>query len=240
MNPIIAANWKMHKTRSEVESFFNDLKVPSQASIWIAPSATSLHLASQAASGTSILIGAQNIYFEPQGAFTGEISAAQVADCGARFVIIGHSERRRLFGENNPQIKKKITIAAAHNLIPLLCIGETLDERKNHQTRHVLETQLQEVLTENFNGVIAYEPVWAIGTGQTATSEMIEEAHTHIKKILEKITQQGSKTAVLYGGSVTPQTALALSQTKNVDGALVGGASLEAPSFMAIIKGFIK
>lgn len=238
MKPIIAANWKMHKTRSEVESFFNDLKVPSAVSVWIAPSATTLHFAAQQT--TSILIGVQNIYFEPQGAFTGEISAAQVADCGARFVIIGHSERRRLFGENNPQIKKKVAIASAHNLIPLLCVGETLEERNNHQTRHVLETQLQEVLTENFNGVIAYEPVWAIGTGQTATPEMIEEAHTHIKKILEKMTQQGAKTAVLYGGSVTPQTAPQLSQTKNVDGALVGGASLEAPSFMAIIKGFIK
>ncbi len=229
----------MHKTRSEVETFFKQMETPSHASVWVAPSATTLHLAAQAAQQTtSILIGAQNIYFEPQGAFTGEISAAQVADCGARFVIIGHSERRRLFGENNPQIKKKVVIASAHNLIPLLCIGETLEERKNHQTHRVLEAQLQEVLTENFNGVIAYEPVWAIGTGQTATPEMIEEAHTHIKKILEKTTQQGAKTAVLYGGSVTPQTASQLSQTKNVDGALVGGASLEAPSFMAIIKGF--
>jgi triosephosphate isomerase (TIM) len=234
MKPIIAANWKMHKTGHEVEEFITTLLPHVQGSVWIAPSAPYLSLAARKAQGSSILIGAQNIYSEPQGAFTGEISASQVADCGAKFVIIGHSERRRFFGEKNPEIKKKITIAAAHNLIPLLCIGETLDERKNHKTKQVLTSQLSEVLDGNFKGVIAYEPVWAIGTGQSATPEMIEEAHGICKDFL------GEKTPVLYGGSVTPQTATILAQTKNVDGALVGGASLEAQSFISIIKGFIQ
>ncbi len=238
MLPIIAANWKMHKTRHEVEDFFNALLPHLNGSVWIAPSATTLAFAAAKAQGSSVLIGAQNIYFEPQGAFTGEISAPQVADCGAKFVIIGHSERRRLFGEANPQIKKKITIAAAHKLIPLLCIGETLEERKNHQTAQVLKTQLSEVLDQNFEGVIAYEPVWAIGTGQAATSEMIEEAHGICKEMLKKLCKRGDKTPVLYGGSVTPQTSPSLAATKNVDGALVGGASLEAQSFISIIQGF--
>ena len=227
----------MHKTRHEVEEFFKKVLPEVHGSVWIAPSFTTLQLASSLA-GSSIMIGAQNISFEPQGAFTGEVSAAQVADCGAKFVIIGHSERRRLFGENNSQIKKKVTIAAAHKLIPLLCIGETLEERVHHKTKHVLETQLTEVVDEHFEGVIAYEPVWAIGTGKSATPEMIEEAHGFCKEILKKLCKKGTQTPVLYGGSVTPQTASLLSATKDVDGALVGGASLEAQSFISIIRGF--
>jgi triosephosphate isomerase len=238
MKPIIAANWKMHKTGREVEDFFTIFLSEIKSSIWIAPSSTDLRLAVKKVEGTSILIGAQNIYFEPQGAFTGEVSASQVADCGAKFVIIGHSERRRLFGETNPQIKKKITSAAAHQLIPLLCVGETWEERKNKKTSQVLELQLSEVLEENFEGVIAYEPVWAIGSGQSATSEMIEETHETCKKILKKLCKKGVQTPVLYGGSVTPQTAPELSKTKNVDGVLVGGASLEPQSFISIIRGF--
>ena len=237
MLPIIAANWKMHKTRREVEDFFHTL-LPEvsqlKGSIWIAPSMTSLHLAAEKARGSSILIGAQNIYFEPQGAFTGEVSAPQVADAGARFVIIGHSERRRLFGETSLDIKKKIASATTCKLIPLLCVGETLEERNSHQTGQVLKRQLEEVLEEDFTGVVAYEPIWAIGTGQSASPVMIEEAHGICKNILK------DKTPVLYGWSVTPQTALALGRIKNVDGALVGGASLEAQSFISIIRGFIQ
>ncbi len=236
MKPIIAANWKMHKTGREVEDFFKQIIPHVQGTIWIAPSATALRLAAEKAHGSSIWVGAQNIYFEPQGAFTGEISAAQVADCGAKFVIIGHSERRRLFGETNSSIKKKIQAAEKWGLIPLLCIGETQDERKKGQTTQVLKVQLTEVLEENFNGVIAYEPVWAIGTGQSATPEMIEEAHTTCKEILKQTI--GKERPVLYGGSVTAETAPKLKQTKNVDGALVGGASLEAQSFISIMRGF--
>lgn len=242
MNPIIAANWKMHKTRREVEDFFK-IVLPNasraQRSIWIAPSATTLMLAAEQARGSSITIGAQNIYFEPQGAFTGEISGAQVADCGAKFVIVGHSERRRLFGETNLDIKKKINAAAHHGLIPLLCIGESLEERNSHQTAAVLKKQLTEVLDPSFEGVIAYEPVWAIGTGKSATKEMIEEAHGICKEILKNMCKKGEKIAVLYGGSVTPQLTPSLASTKNVDGALVGGASLEAQSFLSIVQGFM-
>ncbi len=238
MNPIIAANWKMHKTGHEVEEFFKELLPHVKGTVWIAPSATALRLACDLASNSSILIGAQNIYFEPEGAFTGEISASQVADCGAKFVIIGHSERRRLFGETDLSIKKKIKAAVGQGLIPLLCIGETLEERKANKTADVLTRQLTNVLEENFNGVIAYEPVWAIGTGQSAMPEMIEEAHTVCKEILKKLCEKGSHVPLLYGGSVTPETAPILSRTKNVDGALVGGASLGAQSFISIIKGF--
>ena len=238
MDPIIAANWKMHKTGREVEEFFNELIPHIQGTIWIAPSATALRLASEKAKGSNVVIGAQNIYFEKEGAFTGEISAAQVADCGAQFVIIGHSERRRLFGETDLMIKKKIKSAVDYNLRPLLCIGETLDERKAKKTSDVLTRQLTDVLEEDFNGVIAYEPVWAIGTGQSATPEMIEEAHSLIKDILKKLCKKGSDIPLLYGGSVTAETAPILSRTQNVDGALVGGASLEARSLLSIMKGF--
>lgn len=241
--PIIAANWKMHKIGREVENFFNSL-VPQQkeakAQIWIAPSATTLRLAVQKAQGSEIWIGAQNIFHEPQGAFTGEVSAMQVADAGARFVIVGHSERRRLFGETHAQIQKKLQLAIQYQLVPLLCIGETLEERKGGQTKSVLKTQLTEVLSSDFEGVIAYEPVWAIGTGQSAQAELIEEAHGLCREILTQICAQGSQTPILYGGSVTPEVASSLGRVKNVDGALVGGASLDAESFISIIKGYLQ
>jgi triosephosphate isomerase (TIM) len=241
--PIIAANWKMHKTGCEVEDFFNTA-LPSlkntPAHIWIAPSATALRLAAQKAHGSNVVIGAQNIYFESQGAFTGEVSASQVFDAGARFVIIGHSERRDLFGETNVQIEKKIKLATQYQLRPLLCVGETLQERKEHQTAAVLKIQLIEALQKDpgFDGVIAYEPRWAIGTGQSATPEMIEETHAMCRDILSNLCVKGRDIPILYGGSVTPQTAPVLKKIKNVDGALVGGASLEAQSFISIAQGY--
>ncbi len=242
LTPIIAANWKMYKTRHEVESFFTQLlpefKKILKISVWIAPSFTTLEWAVKKAEGSPLVIGAQNIYSELQGAFTGEISASQVADCGARFVIVGHSERRRLFGESSAVIKKKIALAVDSGLIPLLCVGETLEERKSMKTEEVLKIQLEEVLQENFTGVIAYEPIWAIGTGTSAAPPMIEEAHGFCKKSLKKLCQKGEHIPVLYGGSVTPELVSSLRGTKNVDGALVGGASLEAQSFISIIRGF--
>lgn len=241
--PIIAANWKMHKTRCEVEDFF-DILAPclkgSSAQVWIAPPSTTLHLASQQAGQSGIWVGAQNIFYEPQGAFTGEISAAQVADAGARFVIIGHSERRRLFAETHIQIRKKIQLATEHQLIPLLCIGETIQERESGQTQAVLKKQLVEVLTSQFEGVIAYEPVWAIGTGKTADAAVIEEAHTFCREVLRQVCAKGSQTPILYGGSVTAEVSPLLRSIKNVDGALVGGASLDALVFASIIQGYVK
>ena len=243
--PIIVANWKMHKTRKGVEEFFAYL-VPEvgdvKPQVWVAPSFTTLEWAAEKVQGTKVsakvYVGAQNIYFEEKGAFTGEVSAEQVADCGAKFVIIGHSERRRLFGETNEVVKKKIELAVTHGLIPLVCVGETLEERKGNQTNAVLKKQLTEALDAHFEGVIAYEPVWAIGTGQSATPQMVEEAHETCKTILREVCRKGHDVPVLYGGSVTADNVHGLARTKYVDGLLVGGASLEAQSFLAIIRGF--
>jgi triosephosphate isomerase (TIM) len=239
MKTIIAANWKMHKTQVEVDAFFSELlSVTFKTDVWVAPSAPYLSLSAKLCKGYKVLVGAQNIYFEKQGAFTGEISAEQVADCGGAFAIVGHSERRRLFGETDEDVKKKIHAAVSGGLIPLVCIGETLEERKDHQTAHVLKNQLKVALDEHFEGVIAYEPVWAIGTGQIATREMIEEAHRNIRKILTELCRKGAQLPILYGGSVTPETTPELAKTKYVDGLLVGGASLKAQSFLSIIRGF--
>ncbi len=214
--PIIAANWKMHKTRSEVEDFFNVFRLEDEEKqIWIAPSAALMHLAAERTAervtGSPIWIGAQNIYFEPQGAFTGETSAAQAADAGARFVIIGHSERRCLFGETSAQIALKIEQALNHRLTPLLCVGESHEERQEGKTAAILKTQLTQALQKIslFEGVIAYEPVWAIGTGQSATAEVIEEAHAICRAVLTQMWGHAAaeRIPVLYGGSVTHENA---------------------------------
>jgi triosephosphate isomerase len=222
MKPIIAANWKMHKTNTQVKEFLELLSPQSNADVWIAPPLTALACAAE----YGIWVGAQNIYHEAEGAFTGEVSASQVASAGARFVIIGHSERRRLFGETQGQIEKKIQLALENNLIPLLCVGESLEERQEGKTKSILAKQL----IKNFKGVIAYEPIWAIGTGQMPTDAMIEEAHAICKEICP--------VPVLYGGSVTASSAPQLQKIKGVDGVLVGGASLELKSFISIIEGF--
>jgi len=222
MKPIIAANWKMYKTNAQIKEFLELFRPRSDVDVWIAPPATALQLVAEA----GICTGAQNIYFESRGAFTGEISAELAAGAGARFVIIGHSERRRLFGETQEQIEKKVQLAIENSLIPLLCVGETLEERKSGKTKSVLTSQL----IKGFTGVIAYEPVWAIGTGQRPTPEMIEEAHRLCKEICN--------VPVLYGGSVTKESAPELRVIKGVDGVLVGGASLEAASLMSIMEGF--
>ncbi len=241
--PIIAANWKMHKTRREVEDFFKTFKLEDEEKqIWIAPSATLIHLAAERTTGSPIWIGAQNIYFESQGAFTGETSAAQAADAGARFVIIGHSERRCLFGETSVQIALKIEQALNHRLIPLLCVGESHEERQEGKTAAILKTQLTQALQKIslFEGVIAYEPVWAIGTGQSATAGVIEEAHAICRAVLTQMWGHAAaeRIPVLYGGSVTHENAAFLSRIKGVDGVLVGGASLEVRSFTSIIQGY--
>lgn len=241
--PIIAANWKMHKTGREVEEFFNTL-MPQlndvKVQVWIAPSATIISLAAQKTQGSIICIGAQNIYHESHGAFTGEISAAQARDAGARFVIVGHSERRRLFGETNAQVKKKIELAREQQLIPLLCVGETLEERERGQIKSVLKAQLTEVLDERFEGVVAYEPVWAIGTGKSASREMIEEGHAICREILTQVCKKENQISLLYGGSVSAEIASSLGTIKDVDGALVGSASLEAQTFISIIRGYLQ
>jgi triosephosphate isomerase len=229
---IIAANWKMHKTRAEAQEFIRHVKAPSSVKVFIAPSYTALE------PSNTVTIGAQNMHESSDGAFTGEISARQIKDAGAKFVILGHSERRRLFHETDKLINLKMQKAFSSGLVPLLCIGETLDERKGGKTHATLSHQIKAALADlpPAEFVLAYEPVWAIGTGQTATPEMAEEAHVFCRELIQKLWSRD--VPILYGGSVTPETAPALAKQKNIDGALVGGASLDVNKFNQIIEGF--
>ncbi|MFA6916832.1 MAG: triose-phosphate isomerase [Parachlamydiales bacterium] len=244
--PIIAANWKMYKTLAETEKFIEDFipKVTdSQAHIYIAVPYTSIHTAALKATGSKIIIGAQNMNDASEGAFTGEVSAVMLTDAGARFVLLGHSERRRYFNESNQVINLKVKQALNNGLQPLLCIGETQEEREASETEDVLATQLSECL-EGLDEkslqtlIIAYEPVWAIGTGQTATPEIAQETHLFCREYLTQHWGQelASHIPLLYGGSVKPETAPLLLSQKDINGLLVGGASLQAESFAEIIN----
>lgn len=238
--PIIAANWKMHKTRAEVEDFvaqFAKNVLPEDREVIIAASPTLLATLADAvnASGVHINVAAQNMYFEESGAFTGETSALQVHDAGATHVIIGHSERRHLFGEDNVLLNKKLVMALHHQLTPIYCVGETLDEREGEAAEEVVREQLNNGfsgLTQEMieNMIVAYEPVWAIGSGESATPAQAEEMHAMIRTMLPE------KTRVIYGGSVTPDNAAELFAQPNIDGFLVGGASLEPESFAHIVN----
>ncbi|MDY0360245.1 MAG: triose-phosphate isomerase [Desulforegulaceae bacterium] len=246
---LIAGNWKMHKTPEE--SVKEALKLVSMLDekdfekndIMIAPPFTSLYLVSESIKNKNISLGAQNIYFEAQGAYTGEISPQMVKSCGCSYVILGHSERRQIFNETDDFINKKISSAISAGLIPVFCIGETKSERNSNKTLNVLDKQVQNglkaisVSTGN-ELVIAYEPVWAIGTGETASPEQVEEAHFNIRKLIEKIYNKNvaDNIKILYGGSVKSGNANELLSLENVDGALVGGASLKAEDFTGIIK----
>jgi triosephosphate isomerase len=215
--------------------------------IAIAPPFTSLASASEAAKGSAIEIAAQNLHWEREGAFTGEISAAMIHGTGARLVIIGHSERRTLFGDTNETVNKKTHAAINGGLVPIVCIGETLDERDRNETMAVLDRQIKEGL-DRVTGeqlsrmVLAYEPVWAIGTGRNATPAQAGEAHFHIRQRLKQWfgLDASDHCRVLYGGSVKPDNIARLIAEPDVDGALVGGASLDPKSFFAIIQGSIK
>lgn len=241
--PLIAANWKMNKTIGETISFFEEF-IPlvndiDDIDILIAPPFTSLMAASEKIKNTKILLSAQNVFYEEKGAYTGEISPIMLKDVGCTYVIIGHSERRQYFSETNEMINKKIAISKRHGLKVILCIGETLDERQNNKTFDVLKDQLEKGL----NGIspeditIAYEPVWAIGTGKTATSEQAQEAHKFIRDRLSELYGKISgDIRIIYGGSVTPDNIRSLMDCGDVDGALVGGASLKADSFSKIVK----
>jgi triosephosphate isomerase (TIM) len=235
--PFIAGNWKMFKTVGETVAFVTDLrgkvKDISGVDIVVGPPFTALRAAADAAQGSNIGVSAQDMYWEREGAFTGEVSAAMIKEAGARYVIIGHSERRRLFGETNAIVNRKVTSAIAQSLTPIMCIGETLEERERNDTLAVLDMQIKDGLDAVSADqvaalVIAYEPVWAIGTGLTATPELAQEAHAFIKSLLDR--------PVLYGGSVKPDNAEELMGQPDVDGALVGGASLEIESFVSICR----
>ena len=245
--PLLAANWKMFKTSREAIGYVRELsslvKTFDDVDVVVAPPYLSVAAAAEAARNTKVSIAAQNVYFEREGAFTGEVSAAMIADAGAEYVIIGHSERRRLFGDTDEWVNRKTVAAIAAGLTPIVCIGETLSEREGGQTLAVLDRQIKAafegVTAEQIADlVIAYEPVWAIGTGKNATPAEANEAHAHIRGRLRQWF--GAPAAdgchILYGGSVKPDNIAALIALPDVDGALIGGASLDVRSFFEIIS----
>ncbi len=245
--PFIAGNWKMNNTASETLFLAKELKERlsgiNDVDIAVFPPFTSIKTASDVLSGSNIKVGAQNMYFEDKGAFTGEVSAAMIKEAGAELVILGHSERRNIFGETNELISKKLKKAVNSGLRPILCIGEKLEEREAGKTEEVLENQLKGSLAgineeEMENIVIAYEPVWAIGTGKTATPEQAESAHKFVREVISEIYSDSTaeNTIIQYGGSVKPENIDELMASPNIDGALVGGASLKAESFERIVK----
>jgi triosephosphate isomerase len=247
VTPLIAANWKMNMTAGEAVSFARKLKetfVPRKdREVIIAPSFTALYPVAEILRDSPIHLAAQNLHWEKAGAYTGEISASMLLDIGCRYTLVGHSERRTLFGESNGTVNKKTKAALAAGLNPIVCIGETSEERESGSTFDILSEQIKEGLnnisSDDIGRVaIAYEPVWAIGTGRTATAEQAEEAHRFIRRQLSRIFGEGraGETAILYGGSVTPDNIAGLMNQPDINGALVGGASLAVESFMKIVE----
>lgn len=245
--PIIAANWKMNITPNEAETFMAEF-IPLvndsvNVDIVLCPSALVVDRVSRKAQGTNISVGGQNVYFEQSGAYTGENSVVMLNDLQCEYVILGHSERRAIFGESNEVINKKVKLALKSGLKVILCIGESLEQREADETESVIEdhitNSLKDLTTEDMeNIIIAYEPVWAIGTGKTATPEQAEEAHAFTRELIGKLFDDNTKDAVRiqYGGSVKPDNVKELMSKENIDGALVGGASLKAESFSKIVN----
>jgi triosephosphate isomerase (TIM) len=242
----IAGNWKMFKTVAEASAFVTDLRAAVKnargVQVVVGPPFTAIHAAAQAARGSNIEVSAQDLHWEKQGAFTGEISATMIKEAGATYVIVGHSERRQLFGETDAIVNRKVQSAIAQGLTPIMCIGETLDERERSETLAVLDRQikggLDGVTADQVAAlVIAYEPVWAIGTGRNATAAQAGEAHAHIRMRLRQWFggDTADKCRVIYGGSVKPDNIRELIAEPDVDGALVGGASLEVKGFAEIV-----
>ena len=249
--PVLAANWKMFKTTHETLAYVRELgalvKGTTGVEIIVAPPFTSLVTAAEAARNTAIGIAAQNLHFERDGAFTGEISAVMAKDAGASYAIIGHSERRRLFGETDGSVNRKVKAALAGDLVPIVCVGETLEERESGQMPAVLDRQVKDgldgVTPEQVAAlIVAYEPVWAIGTGKNATPGEADDAHRHIRGRLKEWFGAAAADAcrIQYGGSVKPDNIKALIALPDVDGALIGGASLNVQSFFEIIQGATK
>jgi len=245
--PIIAGNWKLFKKSSEAVDLVTNLaplvKSVGGVEIVVAPVFTVLATVKQAIAGSTIKLAAQDCFWEEEGAFTGEISPGMLVDAGCSHVIIGHSERRQYFGETNETVNRKSKAAIAAGLTVLFCIGETLAEREADKTFDVLRTQVRDGLTgitkENLARiVIAYEPVWAIGTGKTATEDQAQEAHAFIRGVVTELYDHPTADAIriLYGGSVKPDNIKGLMAQSDIDGALVGGASLKADSFGAIVN----
>lgn len=245
--PMIAGNWKMYKTVPEALTFVNGIKKKhaglDSVEVVLCPPYTALALLAEALRGTEISTAAQNVFWEEKGAFTGEISPVMLKDAGCRYVIIGHSERRQYFSETDENVNRKLKAALSHALVPIMCVGETLYDREAGVTKKVVLTQiaagLADLEPEQVAGmVIAYEPVWAIGTGRTASDEDALEVIAYIRSIVREHVgdDAAQKLRILYGGSVKPENTAGLMAKEDIDGALVGGASLEVDSFAEIIK----
>lgn len=249
--PFIAGNWKMNLLRDSSIALVHgllDSLVPSEAvDVAVCPPAVYLHDVGAALRGSQVALGAQNMYHEKEGAFTGEVSADMLLDLGCRYVIVGHSERRQFFGDTDATVNQKTLTALAKNLTPIVCVGETLEQREAGATASVVAEQIRGSLAglsaeQAGKLVVAYEPVWAIGTGKTASPAQAEEVHAQIRGLLTELF--GASTAetirIQYGGSVKPDNAAELMAQPNIDGALVGGASLKADSFAAIVAAAAK
>jgi triosephosphate isomerase len=244
--PIIAGNWKMHMTKGEALDYISELKGKVEGTdveVVICPPAIFLDSLKQGTKGSNIKIGAQNMHWEEKGAFTGEISPIMLKDLSIDYCIIGHSERRQYFGETNETVNKKIKAALNHDIIPILCVGETLDIRNEGNTESLLKEQITEAFKDIDSMdakkiVVAYEPIWAIGTGETATPEMANNAIAYIRGVIKDIYDEtiSEEIRIQYGGSVKPNNAEELMNQNDIDGALVGGASLKADSFSQIVN----
>jgi triosephosphate isomerase len=245
---LIAGNWKMFKTISEGLALVDEIRAgraaqPAEVDVLVAPPFTALRAIAESLGDSGIALGAQNMHFEREGAFTGEVSPTMLKDVGCSHVILGHSERRQHFGETDEGVGRKARAAFDHGLIPILCVGETLNEREASRTLEVVERQVERALRsltpeEATRAVIAYEPVWAIGTGLAATPEQAQEVHAFIRQLVSR--SHGEEVAaaqrILYGGSVKPNNAKELMSQADIDGALVGGACLKSESFLQIIR----
>ncbi len=247
----VCGNWKMHKTVAESVALVKELAAglgdaAGKVQVAVAPPFTAVHAVALAVKGTAIEVSGQDVFWEVQGAFTGEVSAPMLAEAGCRHGIVGHSERRQYFGETDETVRKKTGALLQAGLSPIVCVGETLAEREAGRTIEVVDRQVRQGLAglsaEQLGKItVAYEPVWAIGTGRTATTAQAQEVHAAIRKILREL---GGAVAdamrIQYGGSVKPDNARELMSQPDVDGALVGGASLKAPDFLAIVKGALR
>ncbi len=244
--PLIAGNWKMFKTVHETivfaKEFRSVVKDVTGVEIVVAPPFLAVHAAAEALRNSNVAVSSQDLYWEKEGAFTGEVSAAMVKEAGAEYAIIGHSERRRLFGETDAMVNRKVVAAIGVGLTPIMCVGETLEERERNETLSILDRQIKHGLdglsaVQVADLVIAYEPVWAIGTGRVATAAQAQEAHAHIRGRLRQWfgADAAERCHILYGGSVKPDNIADLIREPDVDGALVGGASLDVKGFADIV-----
>jgi len=245
--PIVAGNWKMNKTCAEavdlVGGLVRELEDVTHVDIVVCPPFTALKVVSEAVSETNLDLGAQNMHWEKRGAFTGEISPEMLRELFCHYVILGHSERRKYFAETDEQVNRKVHAALESNLHPIVCVGETLEEREADRTMQVVESQVRGSLaglskTQWLNTVVAYEPVWAIGTGRNATPEQAQEVHSFIRGLISEMadTHVAEAVRIQYGGSIKPDNARDLFSQPDIDGGLVGGASLEVRSFVQIVR----